>query len=274
VMSSRWMLGVWHGMMPAIVCAMAFGLFTGKPADILVGPGNAYVAEAKRILYGRVGIDMVAGPSEILVIADSAADPELVAWDLVGQAEHGYNSPAWLITLSRQLGQEVLEMAPNLIRSLPEPNARNAELAWADYGEVVVVDSREEAVRMGGGHNHRIAFVHRVGHSHAGMWASEPGLLHIFDTESGRELVRTRTNGDAKALSFDESGEQIWSIGGRLFGRRTVTFRRWDVASGREVGHPALAGGQRVEIVGADIALIRGSSLAGRRRSLRRARCR
>jgi sulfopropanediol 3-dehydrogenase len=130
------------------IAALAFGLFTGHPADILVGPGNQFVAEAKRILYGRVGIDMFAGPSEILVIADETADPEIVAADLVGQAEHGYNSPAWLITLSRTLGEKVSELVPQMIRTLPELNARNAEAAWRDYGEIVFADSREEAAAI------------------------------------------------------------------------------------------------------------------------------
>ena len=130
------------------IAALAFGLFTGHRADILVGPGNQYVAEAKRILYGRIGIDMFAGPSEILVIADDTADPEIVAADLVGQAEHGYNSPAWLITLSRELGEKVLELVPRLIGDLAELNAKNAEAAWRDYGEVVLAGDREEAVAM------------------------------------------------------------------------------------------------------------------------------
>jgi sulfopropanediol 3-dehydrogenase len=130
------------------IAALAFGLFTGHPADILVGPGNQFVAEAKRILYGRVGIDMFAGPSEILVIADETADPEIVAADLVGQAEHGYNSPAWLITLSRDLGEKVSKLVPQMIGTLPELNAKNAEAAWRDYGEIVVAGSREEAVKV------------------------------------------------------------------------------------------------------------------------------
>jgi len=130
------------------IAAMAFGLFGSDPADILVGPGNQFVAEAKRILYGRVGIDMFAGPSEVMVIADATADPEIVAWDLVGQAEHGYNSPAWLISLDRVLAQKVLDLAPKFIAELPEVNRTNAEAAWRDYGEVVIVESREEAVRV------------------------------------------------------------------------------------------------------------------------------
>lgn len=130
------------------IAAMAFGLF-GKPAaNILVGPGNQFVAEAKRILYGKVGIDMFAGPTESMVIADATADPEIVAWDLVGQAEHGYNSPVWLISLDRVLAEKVLHLVPKLIASLPEFNAKNAEAAWRDYGEIIVVDSREEAVRV------------------------------------------------------------------------------------------------------------------------------
>lgn len=130
------------------VAALAFGLFTAHPADILVGPGNQFVAEAKRILFGRVGIDMFAGPSEILVIADGDADPEIVAADLVGQAEHGYNSPAWLITLSRDLGKKVLQLVPRLIADLPELNAKNAAAAWRDYGEIVLAESREQAVEL------------------------------------------------------------------------------------------------------------------------------
>ncbi len=130
------------------IAAMAFGLFGNDPADILVGPGNQFVAEAKRILYGRVGIDMFAGPSEVMVIADATADPEIVAWDLVGQAEHGYNSPAWLVSLDRNLAKKVLDLAPKFIAELPEVNRTNAEAAWRDYGEVVVVESREEAVRV------------------------------------------------------------------------------------------------------------------------------
>jgi len=130
------------------VAAMAFGLFGARPADILVGPGNQFVAEAKRILYGRVGIDMFAGPSEVMVIADDTADPEIVAWDLVGQAEHGYNSPAWLISLDEGLAETVQKLVPKFIATLPEVNRSNAESAWQDYGEIIIADSREEAVRV------------------------------------------------------------------------------------------------------------------------------
>lgn len=125
--------------------AMAFGLFGCPKADILCGPGNQFVAEAKRLLYGRVAIDMFAGPTETLVIADAAADPDIVAADLVGQAEHGYNSPVWLIALDERLAQEVIARVPRLIATLPEPNRSSAEAAWRDYAEVVLADSREDA---------------------------------------------------------------------------------------------------------------------------------
>jgi sulfopropanediol 3-dehydrogenase len=129
------------------IAALAFGLFTGKKADLLVGPGNRFVAEAKRMLFGSVGIDLFAGPTEILVIADEAADPEIVARDLVGQAEHGPDSPAWLVTTSRRLAESVLARTPRLIAELPEGQARAAAAAWRDYGEVVLCDTDEEAAR-------------------------------------------------------------------------------------------------------------------------------
>ena len=128
------------------IAAMAFGLFSGHTADILVGPGNRFVAEAKRILYGRVGIDMFAGPTEIAVIADETADPEIVASDLISQAEHGFDSPAWLISTSQDLAEKVIERIPGCISRLEEPNRSAAESAWRDYGEVILADNREEAV--------------------------------------------------------------------------------------------------------------------------------
>ncbi len=126
------------------VAAMAFGLFDLPKADILVGPGNQFVAEAKRILFGRVGIDMFAGPTDSLILADKTADPEIVAADLVGQAEHGYNSPVWLVTDDETLARKVMEIVPDLIADLPELNGTNAEAAWRDYAEVILCDSREE----------------------------------------------------------------------------------------------------------------------------------
>ncbi|MBO6892702.1 MAG: histidinol dehydrogenase [Roseibium sp.] len=126
------------------VAAMTFGLFGLPKANILVGPGNQFVAEAKRILFGRVGIDMIAGPTDSLILADATADPEVVAADLVGQAEHGYNSPVWLVTDTRSLAEEVMQLVPKLIDDLPEVNRENATAAWRDYAEVILCDNREE----------------------------------------------------------------------------------------------------------------------------------
>jgi sulfopropanediol 3-dehydrogenase len=125
---------------------MAFGLFTGKPADILVGPGNAYVAEAKRELFGEIGIDVFAGPTESLIIADQTADPMVVAVDLVSQCEHGYDSPVWLLTDSKKLGEKVIEIMPKVIADLPNPEV--AASSWNDYGEVVLCQDREELAAM------------------------------------------------------------------------------------------------------------------------------
>jgi sulfopropanediol 3-dehydrogenase len=126
------------------VAAMTFGLFGLPKANILVGPGNQFVAEAKRILFGRVGIDMIAGPTDSLILADATADPLVVATDLVGQAEHGYNSPVWLVTDDRALAEEVMRLVPDLIADLPDVNRDNAAAAWRDYAEVILCDNREE----------------------------------------------------------------------------------------------------------------------------------
>ena len=130
------------------VAAMANGLFGLPRADILVGPGNQFVAEAKRILYGQVGIDMFAGPTDSMVIADATADPALVAWDLVGQAEHGYNSPVWLVTTDAKLAQTVMDLVPQIIAELPELNASNAAAAWADCAEVMLCDTAEDMAQV------------------------------------------------------------------------------------------------------------------------------
>ncbi|MEL7092543.1 MAG: histidinol dehydrogenase [Pseudomonadota bacterium] len=126
------------------VAAMTFGLFGLPKANILVGPGNQFVAEAKRMLFGRVGIDMIAGPTDSLILADGTADAEIVATDLVGQAEHGYNSPVWLVTDDRALAERVMELVPQLIDDLPEVNRENATAAWRDYAEVILCGDREE----------------------------------------------------------------------------------------------------------------------------------
>jgi len=126
------------------VAAMTFGLFGLPKAKILVGPGNQFVAEAKRMLFGRVGIDMIAGPTDSLVLADGTADAHIVATDLVSQAEHGYNSPVWLVTDDRALAERVMGLVPQYIADLPELNRENATAAWRDYAEVIVCADREE----------------------------------------------------------------------------------------------------------------------------------
>ena len=126
------------------VASMTYGLFGLPPANILVGPGNQFVAEAKRILFGRVGIDMIAGPTDSLILADETADPFIVATDLVSQAEHGYNSPVWLVTDNETLANNVMNLVPKLIDDLPETNRENAAAAWRDYAEVIVCGDREE----------------------------------------------------------------------------------------------------------------------------------
>ena len=130
------------------VAAMANGLFGLPKADILVGPGNQYVAEAKRILYGPVGIDMFAGPTDSMVVADASADAEMVAYDLVGQAEHGYNSPVWLVTSDAALAATVMALVPELIETLPSVNRDSARAAWADLAEVILCDSAEEMAQV------------------------------------------------------------------------------------------------------------------------------
>ncbi len=215
------------------VAALAFGLFTGHAADILVGPGNQYVAEAKRILYGRIGIDMFAGPSEILVIADDAADPEIVAADLVGQAEHGYNSPAWLITMSRELAEKVLALVPQLIADLPEVNAKNAEAAWRDYGEVVLVEGREEAVRVSDAYASEHLEVHCADldwwfanlRNYGSLFLGEETTVAYGDKTSGPNHILP-TKGAARYTGGLSVGKFL----------KTVTWQRMTRAANKEIG--------------------------------------
>ena len=126
--------------------AMAIGTETIEPVHMLVGPGNAFVAEAKRQLFGRVGIDLFAGPTETMVIADDTVDGELCATDLLGQAEHGYNSPAVLLTNSRKLAEDTLTEIDRLLEILP--TADTASVSWADYGEVILCDTYDEMLKV------------------------------------------------------------------------------------------------------------------------------
>ena len=126
--------------------AMAIGTESINPVDMLVGPGNAFVAEAKRQLYGRVGIDLFAGPTETMLIADDTVDAEMCATDLLGQAEHGYNSPAVLVTNSRKLAEGTLAEIERILEILP--TAETASVSWRDYGEVILCDTHEEMLEV------------------------------------------------------------------------------------------------------------------------------
>jgi len=128
------------------VGAMAIGTETIEPVHMLVGPGNAFVAEAKRQLFGRVGIDLFAGPTETMVIADDTADGELCATDLLGQAEHGYNSPAVLLTTSRKLAEDTMAEIERILTILP--TRETAEASWRDYGEVILCESYDEMLKV------------------------------------------------------------------------------------------------------------------------------
>ncbi len=128
------------------IAAMALGTETIKPVDMIVGPGNAYVAEAKRQLFGRIGIDLLAGPTETLIVADDSADAEMVATDLLGQAEHGPNSPAVLISTSEALAKAVPAEIERQLKTLPTADV--ASVAWRDYGRILVVDGHEEARKL------------------------------------------------------------------------------------------------------------------------------
>ena len=136
------------------LAAMAIGTESIQPVDMIVGPGNAYIAEAKRQLYGRVGIDLIAGPSEVLIIADESADAKLVAADLLGQAEHGSDSPCVLITTCESLALDIENEIEHQLKSLPTKEI--AAMAWKNYGEIILVENDEEAVNTA----NNLAFEH------------------------------------------------------------------------------------------------------------------
>lgn len=164
------------------LCAMAFGFESLQPVDMIVGPGNAYVAEAKKQLFGRVGIDLFAGPTEILVIADETADAEMVACDLLGQAEHGPTSPAALITLSERLARETLEEIENQLATLA--TAEIAAAAWRDYGQVILVEDEAEAVRV----------ADELAYEHVEVLTREPRYFLEHMTNYGALFLGPETN--------------------------------------------------------------------------------
>jgi len=128
------------------VASLAKGHFSGAPADILVGPGNSYVAEAKKLLFGEVGIDVIAGPTESAIIADNTADPMTIAVDLVSQAEHGVDSPVWLFTTDKEVGEKVKRLFPLVAADMP--NRDIVDQAWENHGEIIFCESDEECIQI------------------------------------------------------------------------------------------------------------------------------
>jgi sulfopropanediol 3-dehydrogenase len=212
------------------VGAMALGTETIEPVDMLVGPGNAYVAEAKRQLYGRVGIDLFAGPTETLVIADDTVDGELCATDLLGQAEHGPNSPAILLTNSEKLARDTMAEVERLLGILP--TAEIARKAWEDYGAVIVCDSEDEMVRE----------ADRIASEHVQVMTRDPDYFLDRMTNYGALFLGPRTNvsyGD-KVIGTNHTlptKKAARYTGGLWVGKflKTVTYQRvlTDEASAR-----------------------------------------
>ena len=213
------------------VAALAYGIFTGKPADILVGPGNKYVAEAKRILYGEVGIDVFAGPSEILVIADDSADPEIVAVDLVGQAEHGFDSPAILITTSKSVAEQVIKRVPELAASLPDPTVTQS--SWANYGEVALVETRDQAVEL----SDRYAPEHLEVHAADLDWwlANLTNYGSLFLGEETTVAYGDKTSGPNHILPTKKAARYSGGLSAGKF-IKTVTWQRLTREANRQIG--------------------------------------
>ena len=223
------------GGVPAIA-AMTYGMFGNKAADILVGPGNQFVAEAKRILFGKVGIDLFAGPTEIAVIADETADPEIVAFDLVGQAEHGYNSPAWLFTTSQKLADEVMKRVPELIADLPELPRTSSEAAWRDYGEVILCDNDEEMASI----SDEYAPEHLEVQTKKDKWFHErlKNYGSLFIGEETTVAYGDKCSGTNHILPTKGAGKYT---GGLFVGKfiKTLSFQRMTKESTKEVGAAA-----------------------------------
>ena len=215
------------------IATMANGLFTGKPADVIVGPGNKFVAEAKRTLFGKVGIDVFAGPSEVAVIADDTADPAIVASDLVGQAEHGHESPAWLFTTSRALAEDVMRRMPALIDALP-PTARDAAgAAWRDYGEVIVCDTREEVVEI----SDRYASEHLEVHTRDLEWwlANLTCYGSLFLGEETTVAYGDKASGPNHVLPTKGAGRYSGGLSVHKF-MKTLTWQRMTREAARDIG--------------------------------------
>jgi len=217
----------------AAIGAFAYGCFGNPEVDMIVGPGNQYVAEAKRLLYGKVGIDLIAGPTEIAIIADKTADKEIVASDLVGQAEHGPNSPAWLFTNDQALCDFVLKRVPELIADLPEHSKNNAGAAWRDYGEIILCNSTEELCRVSDQYapEHLEVQAENLNwwkdtlRNYGSLFLGEETTVTYGDKCSGPNHILP-TKGAAKYTGGLSVGKFI----------KTVTFQRMNKESNKEIG--------------------------------------
>ena len=218
------------------IAAMTNGLFGNEPADMLVGPGNQFVAEAKRILFGKVGIDLFAGPTEIAIIADDTADPEIVSVDLVGQAEHGYNSPAWLYTTSKKLADEVMKRIPELISELPELPRTSAEAAWRDYGEVILCETDEDMAKI----SDEYAPEHLEVQTKNDKWFHDrlKNYGSLFIGEETTVAYGDKCSGTNHILPTKGAGKYT---GGLFVGKfiKTLSFQRMTKESTKEVGSAA-----------------------------------
>ena len=215
------------------IATMAEGLFTGKPADVIVGPGNKFVAEAKRALFGKVGIDVFAGPSEVAVIADDSADAEIVASDLVGQAEHGHESPAWLFTTCRPLAEAVMKRVPELIATLP-PIARDAAVcAWRDYGEVILCDTREEMAAV----SDRYASEHLEVHTRDLDWWLQNLTCYgsLFLGEETTVAFGDKASGPNHVLPTKGAARYSGGLSVHKF-MKTLTWQRMTREAARDIG--------------------------------------
>ena len=215
------------------IATMAEGLFTGKPADVIVGPGNKFVAEAKRALFGKVGIDVFAGPSEVAVIADDSADPEIVASDIVGQAEHGHESPAWLFTTSESLAHAVMKRVPEHIATLP-PIARDAAgCAWRDYGEVMLCDTREEMAAL----SDRYASEHLEVHTRDLDWwlANLTCYGSLFLGEETTVAYGDKASGPNHVLPTKGAARYSGGLSVHKF-MKTLTWQRMTREAARDIG--------------------------------------
>ena len=215
------------------IASMAHGLFTGKPADVIVGPGNKFVAEAKRALFGKVGIDVFAGPSEVAVIADDSADAAIVASDLVGQAEHGHESPAWLFTTSRALAEDVMQRVPALIEALP-PTARDAAgAAWRDYGEVLLCETREDIVEV----SDRYASEHLEVHARELDWWLSTLTCYgsLFLGEETTVAYGDKASGPNHVLPTKGAARYSGGLSVHKF-MKTLTWQRMTREAARDIG--------------------------------------